>query len=297
MSQKIMPCLWFNDQAEEAAKLYTSLFKNSQILNTVRYGEGPAQASGRPKGSVMTVNFNIAGYEILGLNGGPHFQFTPAASFMVACDSEKEIDMLWSGLSKGGLARMELGKYPFAEKYGWCEDRFGLSWQLIYDNDSVMEHKISPAFLFVQKQTGKAEAAMKFYTSLFSDSKIEMIERNDSGKVILHARFQLAGQNFIAFESPIEHDFYFNPALSLIVKCENQKEIDQYWNALSAHKESEACGWLKDKFDISWQIVPATMAKMLTDNDLARGERVMTEVMKMTKIDVSTLERAFAPLS
>jgi|SRR5262245_57236034 len=119
--QKFTPCLWFDSQAEEAARFYTSLFKDSKVLQVSRYGEAGAKASGQPLGSVMTVRFQLAGQEFVGLNGGPHFKFSEAISFMVNCDTQAEIDDLWEKLSEGGE------KGPC----GWLKDKYGLSWQIV----------------------------------------------------------------------------------------------------------------------------------------------------------------------
>ncbi|TMQ29501.1 MAG: VOC family protein [Nitrospirae bacterium] len=119
--QKITPCLWFDNQAEEAAKFYASIFKNSKIGHMTPYGEAGAKVSGRPKGSVMTVTFEIEGQEFVALNGGPHFTFSEAISLMVKCETQKEIDEMWEKLSQGG------------EKVqcGWLKDKYGLSWQIV----------------------------------------------------------------------------------------------------------------------------------------------------------------------
>jgi predicted 3-demethylubiquinone-9 3-methyltransferase (glyoxalase superfamily) len=119
--QKITSCLWFDNQAEEAAKFYASIFKNSKIGNVTRYGEAGAEVSGRPKGSVMTVTFEIEGQEFMALNGGPHFTFSEAISLMVKCETQKDIDEMWEKLSQGG----EEG--PCA----WLKDKYGLSWQIV----------------------------------------------------------------------------------------------------------------------------------------------------------------------
>ena len=288
-TQRIKPCLWFNDEAEPAVAFYASIFEHSRIKGITRYGEAGARASGRQKGSVMIVEFELADREFMALNGGPHFKFTPALSFFMACETEQEIDSLWAKLSEGGTARMRLDKYPFAAKYGWCEDRYGVSWQMML---SSRKQKISPALLFVKEQAGKAEEAMKFYAALFDDSKIEGIARDEKTGVILHARFSLAGQDFVAMESPIDHPFTFTPAVSFVVKCEEQQELDKVWNTLSAYKEAEQCGWLKDKFGISWQIVPAMMSKMMLELDSRKSERVMQAVLKMKKLDIQALMQA-----
>ncbi len=147
--QKITPCLWFNDQAEEAAKFYVSIFKNSKVGNIARYGEAGAEVSGRPKGSVMTVTFEIEGQEFVALNGGPLFKFSEAISFMVKCETQKEIDEMWEKLSQGG----EEGPC------GWLKDRYGLSWQIIspmwnemlQDKDAKKSERVMKAILQMTK--------------------------------------------------------------------------------------------------------------------------------------------------
>jgi predicted 3-demethylubiquinone-9 3-methyltransferase (glyoxalase superfamily) len=157
--QKLTPCLWFDKNAEEAAKFYVAIFKNAKITAVTRYGDAGAKASGMPKGSAMTVSFKLFGQNFLGLNGGPIFKFSPAVSF--------------------------------------------------------------------------------------------------------------------------------------IVNCENQREIDRYWEKLCEGGQPSQCGWLTDKFGLSWQIVPSALGKMMTDKDPKRGEKVMAELMKMTKIDLKILKQAY----
>ena len=157
--QKITPFLWFDNQAEEAVKFYTSIFKNSKVKSMNRYGEEGAKAAGRPKGSVMTIVFTIEGQEFIALNGGPVFTFSPAISFVVNCKTQKEIDRLWEKLSEGG--------------------------------------------------------------------------------------------------------------------------------------KKDRCGWLKDKYDVSWQIVPTVLGKMLQDKETKKSRRVMEAILKMNKIDIETLKQAY----
>jgi len=119
--QKIVPFLWFNEQAEEAAKFYVSIFKNSKVVRTTRYGEAGAKVSGRPRNSVMTVEFKLGGRKFVALNGGPHFKFTEAISFVVSCQTQKELDKFWKQLSAGGKE----------ERCGWLKDKYGVSWQIV----------------------------------------------------------------------------------------------------------------------------------------------------------------------
>lgn len=147
--RKLTPCLWFDTQAEEAAKFYVSIFKHSKMGPITRYGEAGAKVSGMPKGSVMTVTFTIEGQEFVTLNGGPLFKFTEAVSFMVKCSTQKEIDKMWSRLSRGG----EPGPC------GWLKDKFGLSWQIVSpewdtmlrDKDAKKSERVMEAILQMSK--------------------------------------------------------------------------------------------------------------------------------------------------
>jgi len=147
--QRLTPCLWFDDKAEEAAKFYVSIFKNSRLGPITHYGEAGAKVSGKPKGSVMTVTFEIEGQEFVALNGGPLFTFTEAISFMLKCQSQQEIDEMWSKLSKGG----EEGPC------GWLKDKYGLSWQIVVpswddmlrDNDAAKSERVMAAILQMSK--------------------------------------------------------------------------------------------------------------------------------------------------
>lgn len=147
--KSIMPCLWFDKEAEEAVNFYISVFKNSKILDIARFTESMAAASGQPSGTVMTVAFQLKGQDFLALNGGPHFSFTPAVSFVVRCDSQDEIDYYWDKLSEGGEI----------EQCGWLRDKYGLSWQIvpsnigemIDDSDSSRTDKVMKALLGMKK--------------------------------------------------------------------------------------------------------------------------------------------------
>ena len=163
--QKIIPFLWFDGNAIEAMNFYTSIFQNSKIMNIMYYGEGNPE----PEGKVMSATFKLAGQQFTALNGGPQYNFTPAISFFVNCETTEEIDDLWENLLDCGTVLIELGKYPISEKFGWIQDKFGVSWQL---NLTKIEQKISPFLMFVGQQKGKAEEAIDFYMSLFDNSEI-----------------------------------------------------------------------------------------------------------------------------
>jgi len=299
--QKVSPHLWFDKEAEEAAKLYTSLFKNSRMGKMTRYGKAGFEIHGQPEGKVMTVEFELEGQKFIGLNGGPIFKFSPAVSFLIACTTKDEVDALWAKLSEGGSVLMELDEYPFSEKYGWTQDRFGLSWQVMFIGARKSSQKITPMLMFVGEMCGRTEEAIRFYTSVFHKTKIGDISRYGRGEepdkegTIRQAAFTLEGQEFAAMDSAYEHQFSFNEAISFMVHCGTQAEIDSTWEKLTEGGDPRAqqCGWLKDKFGLSWQIVPTVLAEMLKSPDKERVERVTVAFLKMKKFDIQALRRAY----
>lgn len=290
--EKITPHLWFDKQAREAAGFYTSLFSDSRITSDVTIHDTPS-------GDADIVDIELAGHAFTLINAGPLFKFNPSISFMVACSTAQEVDQLWQGLSQGGQALMELGEYPFSKRYGWLQDKYGLSWQIAH-TEGPSGQKITPSLMFVGEQCGRAEEAMTFWTSIFRSSRIGDIARYPKGReperegTVMFAGFTLEGQEFAAMDSARAHAFGFNEAISLMVHCESQQEIDHYWEKLSADPRAEQCGWLKDRFGVSWQIVPTRMDEMLRTADKATMARVTKAFLKMKKFDVAELERAYA---
>ena len=292
MRNRITPHLWFDKEARDAARFYASAFKDSQIRNTT-------VLHNTPSGSVDIVTVELLGQEFMLISAGPLFKFTPAASFLVACRTKDEVEALWKKLSEGGSALMELGEYPFSEKYGWVQDRYGLSWQVMLMGDRTITQKIIPTLMFVGKQCGKAEEAIRFYASVFHDAKVGDILRYGKGEApdkegtVKHAAVTLEGQQFAAMDSAHEHRFTFNEAISFMVYCQTQKEIDYYWGKLSADPTAEQCGWLKDRYGLSWQVVPTVMDEMLKTKDERKLARVTEAFLKMKKFDIAKLEEAY----
>jgi predicted 3-demethylubiquinone-9 3-methyltransferase (glyoxalase superfamily) len=298
--QKIIPHLWFNNQAEEAVNFYIDIFKNSKILKMSRYQEAGAEISGMKKDTIMTIHFTLDDYEFIALNGGPEFSFTPAISFFVDCNSVDELHIIWDRLTMDGLVMMELDRYPFSEKFGWVQDKYGVSWQI---NLSQNKKGITPFLMYVGDVYGKAEEAMRFYTQLFDSSGITEIEyqeqekdnteNNISTNTVYRATFTLDGQEFMAVDSGFEHSFNFTEAVSLFVNCDTQKEVDLLWESLTKDGVEQPCGWLKDKYGVSWQIVPTALEEMLNNPDPSRSHNVMVELLKMRKIDIDRLQEAY----
>ncbi len=291
---KITPCLWFDEQGEEAARFYASIFKNGEVGNITRYTEGGMM----PAGGVMTVRFAVAGQQSIALNGGPYFKFTPAASFFVGCESAMELDILWDKLIEGGLALMEREAMQPFERYGWLQDKYGLSWQL---GVCGCPQYVTPFLMFTGPVYRKAEEAIKFWCSVFSDSGVKDTLRAEKDNPyglaegdMVHARFRLFNQDFMAMDSGYNHGFNFTEAFSFYVECATQQEIDYYWNALTVDGGEESqCGWLKDRFGLSWQIVPDSLERMTDGSDPVRTKYVMDMMLKMHKLDMEALQRAY----
>jgi predicted 3-demethylubiquinone-9 3-methyltransferase (glyoxalase superfamily) len=294
-TQKIRPFLWFDSNAEEAVLFYISVFKNSGINITTHYGANGAIAAGKQKGSIMTIAFQLEGQDFVAINGGPVFTINPTVSFFVNTSSAQEINALWDKLSEGGTVMMELDKYPFSERYGWIQDKFGVSWQLILQD---RKQKITPCLMFTGNQHRRAEEAINFYTSVFKNSGIILLERYTAEQgpegAVVHSRFTLDRKEFIAMDSHMHMPYEFNPAISLVVNCTTQDEIDYYWEKLTAGGDERAqqCGWLQDKFGLSWQIVPAGWDEIIRDPDPEKAERAMKAVLQMKKIDIQAVQRA-----
>lgn len=279
MKNSIYPCLWFNGNAKEAADFYCSVFINSEITAENQF----------------VVMFESSGQKFMCLNGGPEFSFNPSISFFVVCETEQEVDSAWKSLLQGGEVLMPLDKYEWSSKYGWIQDRFGVSWQLSFGPISDVGQKFTPTLMFTGDKCGRAEEAIKFYTSIFEKSDVVGILRysKEDGEVegnIKHAQFKLGEQVFMAMDSSLMHEVSFNESISFVVECRIQEEIDYYWNKLTDEGEESMCGWLKDKFGISWQIVPTILDKLL--NDPTRSQRVVDAFMKMKKFDIEKLVTA-----
>lgn len=293
----IVPCLWLDDQAEGAARFYTETFPESHVTAVSRYPQSFDNPDGKPRGSVMTVEFQVAGQRFTALNGGPQFVINPSISFFVHTESADETDRLCSILSQGGQALMPVGAYPWSDRYGWVQDSFGVSWQVIAGRREQTGAVIAPCLMFAGAQHGHAEQAMNRYAGIFRDGRVESLERYSAGEgpegTIKHGRFVLGGQDMVAMDSHVDHGFTFNPALSLQVTCRDQEEVDHYWAALSRGGEPGPCGWLTDPFGVSWQIVPSRMTEWMTSEDAAARDRTFQAMLSMQKLDVATLQAAF----
>lgn len=289
--QKIVPCLWFDKEAKDAAELYVATFWNSHI-------DSVTTITNTPSGDTDILSVNLMGLDFTLMNAGPEFKFNPSISFLVGCRNRSDVDAIWSKLSPKGRVLKELGEYPFSERYGWLQDKFGLSWQIMHMGTIDMDQRIVPTFMFVGNQCGTAEEAIHYYTKIFKNSSVESILRykpenpTDPDNCVARAGFVLENQQFSAMDDS-DYSFSFNEAISFQVKCESQEEIDYYWNKLSADPKSEQCGWLKDKYGVSWQIEPTVLAQLLQDKDPLKVSRVTETFLAMKKLEIKNLIRAF----
>ncbi len=294
--QKIIPSLWFDNNCEEAINFYASIIPNSKITTIKRYPTdfqvGPIPGMG---GKVLTAVFELAGEKFMALDGGDYFKFNPTVSLTITCPTVEETEEMYKKLSEGGETLMPFQKYPWAERYGWFKDRFGLSWQINLEPGAV---KIVPSMMFVGKYFGHVEEALDFYTSIFKNSSKHMVvkyEEGDSdvtGKV-KYSSFSLENHPFVAMESSADHKFEPNGAISFTVDCEDQAETDYYADKLSANPENDQCGWVQDKYGFSWQIIPKGMGELVTGPDKAGADRALKAMLQMKRINLAKLEEAY----
>ncbi|MBO1437494.1 VOC family protein [Meiothermus sp. CFH 77666] len=296
---KIVPNLWFDQEAKQAAEFYCAVFPEAKITHSVVLRDTPS-------GDCDLVSFELAGQPFMAISAGPLFKFNPSVSFILNFDpsqgrTREDLEALWNSLLSGGEALMPLGPYPFAPLFGYLRDRYGVFWQLILsDNMEPRLPFVIPSLLFVGDLHGKAEEAQNFYLSIFKDAHSGVTFRYPAGSepeqegTLMYSDFTLEGQWFSVSESALQHGFSFNEAVSFMVFCDTQEEIDYYWSKLSAVPEAEQCGWLKDQYGLSWQVVPRAMLAMLQEPDQERVQRVNQAVLQMKKLELAELQRAYA---
>jgi len=280
MKEQITHCLWFDKQAKEAAKFYCSQFSNAKIV---------AQ-------SPIISEIEVSGQHITLLDGGPMYKPNASISLFYICETEEEINRIWEAFSKEGSVLMPLDKYEWSQKYGWINDKYGISWQFSLGKIEDVGQKITPCLMFVGNQYGRAEEAIQHYSSIFKYSKLDGIlrygnnEAPDREAKVKHAQLALNGQKFMFMESAQSHDFTFSEGVSLTIHCETQEEIDYYWERLTESGKESMCGWLKDKFGVSWQIIPNILNKIMSDPN--KAGKAAQAFMQMRKFDIEKIVQA-----
>jgi predicted 3-demethylubiquinone-9 3-methyltransferase (glyoxalase superfamily) len=289
--QKIIPHLWYDKEALEAATWYVSLFENSEI-------EHVSTISDTPSGDAQMVAFRLAGLSFSSISAGTFFTLNPAISLMVACETREEVERLYEQLKVGATELMPLMEYPFSRYYVWLQDKYGLNWQIMLTENATAVPKIRPTLLFAGDACGKAQEAMDYYATIFPETSIQFVnhyhpdEAEDARAKVNYAEIEILGTSFVAMDHGAGGDFSFNEAFSFMVPCEDQKEIDYFWDKLSFVPKAEQCGWLKDKFGVSWQITSAHMDEVFVNGTPEEAKRVTEAFLKMKKFDLAALERA-----
>lgn len=293
--QKIVPNLWYNANAVEAAEFYASLLpRTSSSIGMYYPSEGLLDFQQPFAGEPLVVHLDVAGYRLSLINAGPEITPNPSISFTLqfhqkflddgSTSAEQVLRQVWEGFVRDGKVLMDLGAYPFSPLYGWVEDRYGISWQLSLAQQAEPAQLLTPSLLFAGAAQNLAEEAITFYSTLFEDSAVgQKVYYSDptepvNASSLMYSDFELAGQRFSAMDSGVAQDFTFSGGISLEVHCRDQSEIDRLWLALSAHPAEEQCGWLRDRYGVSWQIVPANMSALMN-----RPE-AHAKLMKMGKI-------------
>jgi predicted 3-demethylubiquinone-9 3-methyltransferase (glyoxalase superfamily) len=278
LSQPIYPCIWFNNQAQEAATFYCTLFSDAKII------------SGNP----IVTQLSIGGIKLMLLNGGNKYQPTAAISYYVYCSSKAEQKKIYDAFTEKGKILMPLDKYVWSEQYAWVADEYGVNWQLDISPINSTQ-TIVPSLLFANEKFTLVKEAASMYTSIFQNSTILLESPHDANPTIpdgalLFTQFKLSGFIFNAMSSNYAHDFDFSPGNSFVIECENQQEIDFYWEKLGDNGRYDMCGWLADKYGISWQIVPAILGTLMGDAE--KAPRVIQAFLQMQKFDIETLLNA-----
>ena len=286
MNNDIFPCLWYDGDAKESAEFYCKVFDGKITADTP-----------------VVMNIDLFGQKLMLLNGGPQFSKNASVSFMVVCETEDEVQKYWDHLMEGGMALMPLDAYSWSKKYGWVKDKYDVTWQILL-GEKRTEQKMIPTLMFIHENNGKAMEAMELYTKTFPNSKIGNILRYGEGSEghpiaepaenIQHAHFEIDGYSFFCMDNSYDHQFDFNEGISMVVMTDDQEQTDRYWNALTSDGGRESmCGWLKDKYGFSWQIVPKRLIQLMSDPDQEKAQKVVQAMMKMQKIVIKDLEDAY----
>lgn len=287
--QLLIPHLWYNTEAKQAASLYTQLLPDSGIdwIHTV---------TDTPSGDAELIQFHLGDTTLAAISAGPYVKLNESASLMLDLSSKEEVDRLYQALIVDGRELMPLQAYDFSPYYAWIEDRFGLSWQLSYNPDLEKDFTISFCLLFSEHQVGLAESALKTYQKCFDNSQLERISYYKDGEAPLatakinYSQLRIGDQDLILMDHGYGGENSFNEAFSFMIYVETQEEADAYYEHLSAVPEAETCGWAKDAYGVSWQIVPRVLMEAY---DKARPEQLQQlhqEILKMKRLDINRIK-------
>ncbi len=292
--KRITPFLWFEKDIQAITDYYSSIFPN--ITSSDEH-----EINNTPSGSVQTKTIYIYGVRFDLMTAGPYLPYNPTVSFIINTESVNEAEKLWNKITLEGKILMPLGTYDFAAIYGWAQDKYGVSWQVMFRTGEQSQQKITSTLMFCGDVCGRAEEAMNFYVNIFKNSHTDYCEKydgtepfNDIRAKTKHAGFTLDGSAFSVLDSGMISPLTFDQSVSFVVNCADQAEVDYYYSELikDGGKEVE-CGWVSDKFGVPWQVVPTRMLTMLSTGTPDQIKRVTESFMQMKKFDIQTLENAF----
>lgn len=271
--QRIVPNIWCNGNADEMAEFYLAAFDDAHKVAHQRYPEAGLLDFQQPMaGKTLLIELSLRGFHIMLINADDTFTPNPSISLMVSNPTPEATTALYQHLAEGGLALMPLGSYAFNEHYAWVQDKYGVSWQLFTHTPPTDLPAIYPSLMFCGQAQNRASEAMDRYTELFGGQVTQKVTYGDLGQggngviepeSVVFATIELAGQTIGVMDSAVEQPFSFDGGVALLVNAHGQEAIDHYFDGLSAVPEAERCGWLRDEFGVSWEIVPDNLGELM----------------------------------
>ncbi|HEM5985543.1 TPA: VOC family protein [Streptococcus suis] len=286
--QPIIPHLWYDKEAKEAVAFYVELF-GGKIDWTYTITDTPS-------GDSDLIQFQLGDMTLAAISAGPYFKLNESMSLMVNVASKDEVTRLYQALSEGGRILMPLGEYPFSPYYVWLEDRFGLSWQLSYAPDLDKPYQFDICLLFSQEQVGLAQPMLDYYKDKFPQASVGQISYYGEGEAAVeaaklnYAELFIGDQKIIVMDHGYGGEASFNEAFSLMVYVDSQDELNFYYDLLSAVPEAEMCGWVKDQFGISWQIIPRILMEAYDTASPETIKAVNDAVLQMRRLDFDQIK-------
>ena len=286
--QTIIPHLWYDTEAKEAAELYVDLFGGKIDWNYT--------ITDTPSGHAGLIQFQLGDMTLAAISAGPYFKLNESMSLMVNVASRDDVRRLYEALSDGGRVLMPLAEYPFSPYYVWLEDRFGLSWQLSYAPDLDKPYQFEICLLFSQDQVGLAQPILDYYKDKLPQARLGRLSYYGEGEAAVaaaklnYAELFIGDQKIIAMDHGYGGVASFNEAFSLMVYVDSQEEADSWYETVSAAPEAEICGWAKDQFGISWQIVPRILMEAYDSASPEQIKAVNAALMTMKRLDIASIQ-------
>ncbi|RRR49695.1 VOC family protein [Streptococcus suis] len=286
--QAIIPHLWYDTEAKEAVAFYVELF-GGKIDWTYTITDTPS-------GDSDLIQFQLGDMTLAAISAGPYFKLNESMSLMVNVANKDEVTRLYQALSEGGRILMPLGEYPFSPYYVWLEDRFGLSWQLSYAPDLDKPYQFDICLLFSQDQVGLGQPMLDYYKDKLPQARLGRLSYYGEGEATVavaklnYAELFIGDQKIIAMDHGYGGEASFNEAFSLMVYVDSQEEAESWYEKVSAVPEAEICGWVKDQFGISWQIVPRILMEAYDTANPEKVKAVNAAVMTMKRLDIAAIQ-------